>query len=155
EKKENYDETGDELRKAERAKSIAKAGGQFPFSGPMFGRAADFGGGVDGDASGSGEEKNLEQGAVHVLVGGIAAPVAEESEGNEPVGEKDGDGFFDEACGRRVVVHPTEMDAEEAGDDPRAVFVERAAVGKNGGEFEHGVPEALQVILKCEVDGEQ
>ena len=90
---------------------------------------------------------------MHVLRCEVASPDAEDRNGNEPVRKQDGDCFFDEARGRCVMVHPAEVGADKTGDDPRFVFVERAAVGKNGGKLEDSVPQALQMILKGEIDG--
>ena len=47
------------------------------------------------------------------------------------------------------------MSAQQAGDDARAFLAENAAVRENGGQFEDGVPDALQVIQKPEINREQ
>ena len=92
---------------------------------------------------------------MHVLLREVTSPEAEDCNRDEPVGEQNGNCFFDEASGRCVLIQPPEVGAEQAGDDPRSLLGDRATIGENCGKLQDRVTQPLQMILEGEIDGDE
>ena len=82
-------------------------------------------------------------------------PEKEQHKRYSPISEQNRQAFFDQPRRRSVGIHPAKMRAQQAGDDARSFLAEDAAVRENGGQFEDGIPHALQVIEKPKINGEQ